>query len=297
MRLTLGPVFFNWPVDQWVDFYARIADEAPVDRVVVGEVVCSKRLPFFEPPLPAVVERLLRGGKEVVLSSLALATLPRERGSLSDLAETGIAVELNDLTLLRHLGKGARFMVGPLVNVYNEGTLRFLAKRGAISVCLPPELPLDSIASLAASGTRVETDVEIWSFGRIPLALSGRCYHARLAGLTKDACQFVCGADPDGRVVDTLDGQPFLAINGVQTLSERCANLVGDLEALATAGVGAVRLSPHTCDMVAVAHLFRDAADGLIGPTKALGDLATLAPDIRFSNGFLHGRSGAEWTH
>ena len=43
MRLTLGPVLFNWPTPMWTDFYARIADEAPVDRVVIGEVVCSKR--------------------------------------------------------------------------------------------------------------------------------------------------------------------------------------------------------------------------------------------------------------
>lgn len=297
MRLTLGPVLFNWPVDQWVDFYARIADEAPVDRVIVGEVVCSKRLPFYEPSLPAVVERLLRGGKEVVLSSLGLATLPRERSSLADVVEIGMAVELNDLTLLRHLGNGARFVVGPLVNVYNEGSLRFLAQRGAISVCLPPELPFESIATLASFGSRLDVEIEAWSFGRIPLALSGRCYHARLAGLTKDACQFVCGADPDGRVVDTLDGQPFLAINGVQTLSERWANLVGDLEPLTTAGVGALRLSPQTCDMVAVAHQFRDAADGLVSPTEALAGLTTLAPDTRFSNGFLFGQSGAEWTH
>ena len=46
MNLTLGPVLFNWPVGRWVDFYARVADEAPVDRVCLGEVVCSKRQPF-----------------------------------------------------------------------------------------------------------------------------------------------------------------------------------------------------------------------------------------------------------
>jgi collagenase-like PrtC family protease len=48
MRLTLGPLLFNWPAERWRDFYARIADEAPVDRVVLGEVVCSKRQPFHE---------------------------------------------------------------------------------------------------------------------------------------------------------------------------------------------------------------------------------------------------------
>lgn len=297
MRLTLGPVLFNWPVDQWVDFYARIADEAPVDRVVVGEVVCSKRLPFYETHIPAVIERLQRGGKDVVVSSLGLVTLPRERSSLVELVEAGLPVELNDLTLLRHLDDGARFIVGPLVNVYNEGSLQFLAKRGATSVCLPPELPLQSVATLAAWGARCETEIEVWSFGRIPLALSGRCYHARLAGLTKDACQFVCGTDPDGRAVETLDGQPFLAINGVQTLSARWANLAGDLECLSAAGVSTLRLSPQSCDMVAVARLFRATADHRLEPAAAIAGLAALAPDSRFSNGFLHGRSGVEWTH
>ncbi|HUI94161.1 MAG TPA: U32 family peptidase, partial [Xanthobacteraceae bacterium] len=38
LALTLGPVLFNWPADRWRDFYVRIADEAPVDRVCVGEV-------------------------------------------------------------------------------------------------------------------------------------------------------------------------------------------------------------------------------------------------------------------
>lgn len=38
--LTLGPVLFNWAPDNWRDFYFRIADEAPIDAVYVGEVVC-----------------------------------------------------------------------------------------------------------------------------------------------------------------------------------------------------------------------------------------------------------------
>ena len=40
MKLTLGPNLFNWQPDVWRDFYFRIADEASVDTVAVGEVVC-----------------------------------------------------------------------------------------------------------------------------------------------------------------------------------------------------------------------------------------------------------------
>ena len=75
MRLTLGPVLFNWAPDAWRDFHFRIADEAPIDRVLIGEVVCSKRSPFFAEHLPAVAERLADAGKEVVFASLALVTL------------------------------------------------------------------------------------------------------------------------------------------------------------------------------------------------------------------------------
>lgn len=297
MHLTLGPLLYNWTPDQWSDFYARIADEADIDRVIVGEVVCSKRMPFYQDRIPEAVERLQSGGKEVVLASLGLVTLKRERKTMAELAASGLPIEVNDLTMLHYLEPGSRFVAGPLINVYNEGTLGFLATRGAMSVCLPPELGLDSVTALAGAAPGLGTEVEIWAFGRLPLAISGRCYHARLAGLAKDSCQFVCDADPDGLVVATLEGQPFLAINGVQTVSERWANLAGDLAPIAEAGVASLRLSPHSVDMIEVARLFRAAADCRIGSDEAIAGLAALVPEGRFTNGFLFGQSGAEWSH
>ena len=58
MELALGPLLFNWPVSRVERFYAEIADESPFDRVYLGEVVCSKRLPFLEPALARSAERL-----------------------------------------------------------------------------------------------------------------------------------------------------------------------------------------------------------------------------------------------
>ena len=58
MQLTLGPVLFHWQPQAWRDFYFRIADEAPIDTVVVGEVVCSKRSPFYAEFIPGVIERV-----------------------------------------------------------------------------------------------------------------------------------------------------------------------------------------------------------------------------------------------
>ena len=284
---------FNWSVDALVDFYRRIADEAPVDRVVVGELVCSKRLPFYSDRLPEVIERLERGGKTVALTSLALPTLERERRAARELAEQSEhEIEIDDFTLLRWMKPTNPFSVGPLVNVYNENTLAYLARRGARRFCLPPELPVASVGVLAKAAAAIGARVEVWAFGRIPLAISGRCYHARVHGLSKDSCQFVCAADADGASVRTLDGAAFLAINGVQTLSHVTANLIGDLDRLA-AGVGALRLSPHTGDFVAVTQAFAAAAAGRISPDEGLARLREIAPAAEFSNGFLFGDHGA----
>jgi O2-independent ubiquinone biosynthesis protein UbiV len=297
MKLTLGPLMFHWPAEQWQQFYAGIADNAPVDRVVIGELVCSKRLPFYEALIPEMIERLQAAGKEVVLASLALPTLVRERKILAGLGETGLPVEVNDLTMLAHLNDDHPFTLGPLVNTYNRGTLEWLAARGATSVCLPPELPLSSVTVLARTAAALNVACEVWGYGRLPLAMSGRCYHARLARRSKDGCQFVCEDDPDGRAVDTLDGKKFMAVNGVQTLSGSWANMVGDIAALKRAGVTALRLSPHTGDMAKVAQIFRDAADGTLSPEEAIRSLQQDQPGRRFSNGFLFAEAGADWSH
>ena len=143
MKLTLGPILFNWEPDIWRDFYFRIADEAAVDAVAVGEVICSKRMPFFDEHFPAVLERLTAAGKEVLVSSLALVTLERERRRTEELARADEwLVEANDISCIAHLA-GRPHVIGPFVNVYNEGTAQWFAAQGARRICLPPELPLE----------------------------------------------------------------------------------------------------------------------------------------------------------
>ncbi|MDE2167450.1 MAG: U32 family peptidase [Alphaproteobacteria bacterium] len=288
-RLSLGPVLFNWPPEQWRDFYLRVADEADVDAVHVGEVVCSKRQPFVAPHFAAVIDRLRRAGKEVVYSSLALVTNERDAGQMHELcAEGGLTVEINDIGLLRVVG-GRPHVIGPLINIYNEGTLAYLADQGAVRACLPPELPLSSIDRLAAVK---KIAVEVFTFGRMPLALSARCFHARAHHLHKDGCQFVCGNDPDGLVVETLDRKPFLAVNGMQVMSHTCCNLLGEFATLRKAGVGWFRLSPMSTDMVAVARLYRLVLNKRIDAADGTKQLAELLPGVVFSNGFLKGREG-----
>ena len=290
MQLTLGPVLYHWSPEQWRDFYYRIADEAPVETVVVGEVVCSKRAPFKQDLLPDVIERLEAAGKQVLPASLILVSLPRERRQSRELMQAeGSMVEINDLTCLASLN-GRPFSVGPYVNVYNEGAAGFLAECGASRICLPPELPLQAIATIAASLPQLA--IEVFAFGKVPLAISARCYHARAHKLTKDNCRFVCELDPDGMPVKTLDGAGFLSVNGVQTLSHGCASLLRDIPALRDAGVASLRLSPQACDMVAVARLFRDVADGRLVGEEGEQRLAELYPEVPLANGFLHAVPG-----
>jgi Collagenase and related proteases len=292
-NLTLGPVYYLWDGPKWRDFHFRIADEAPVDRVILGETVCSKRQHFIEPHLAEVVERLENAGKTVDISTLALVTLARESRQIREMAEESEhMLEANDLSALALL-KDKPHAIGPLVNVYNTPTARLLASRGATRICLPPELPFSSVAEIV-SGCR-EIDFEVFVFGRMPLAISARCAHARSKGRTKDNCQFVCGEDPDGLPVRTLDRQSFLALNGVQTVSHSCQSLLGELEDLTAVGLRAFRLSPQDCDMVEVAKLHRAVIDRKMEPAEAIERLRSLYPSAPLSNGFHHAREGAAW--
>jgi collagenase-like PrtC family protease len=287
--LVLGPVLFHWPAETLRDFYFRIADEADYDTVCLGEVVCSKRTPFFADDLPEVIARLSRAGKEVLLSSLALVSDERELAAMRALvaAAPGL-VEANDAAVLREL-RGRPHAIGPYVNIYNEDALAFLVAQGAVRACLNPELPGALIADLARLSP---IPLEVMVFGRLPLAISARCFHARAEDRSKDGCQFACKADPDGRTVRTIEGAPFLAMNGLQTLSHGCANLIGELAPMRAAGVHRFRLSPHTGDMVATAALFRDVLDGHSEPGAAVQRLAPLHPDMPFANGFYYAAPG-----
>ncbi|WP_046848329.1 U32 family peptidase [Hyphomicrobium sp. GJ21] len=291
VALTLGPVFFHWPAERLRDFYFRIADEAPVERVHVGEVVCGKRMPFSDPVWPDVIERLEQAGKEVVLSTLATPMTVRERRSIADLCGDDRLVEINDLTALP-VRSGQPFVAGPFINVYNGATAQFLGRRGARTICPPVELSLAHISAIAQTCSDVE--FEVFAFGRLPLALSGRCYHARLHGLHKDSCQFTCEQDPDGLLVDTLDDQSFLAINGVQTMSAQVHAVMQPVSEFLSRGIRRLRLSPHTSDMVQVARIYRSVLNGDEDPERARTLLSNLDLPGTLVDGYARGRAGAE---
>jgi len=291
-QLTLGPVLFNWSPETWRDFYFRIADEAPVDTVVVGETVCAKRTPLYSKYVPDVLERLQDSGKEVVLSTLALIMSPRELNEVREIAaQDDFIVEANDVSAASLLA-GRPHDIGPLVNVYNEGTLELFAKRGARRVCLPVELGKEAYQALADT---CAAELEVMVFGRLPLAISARCYHARHHGLHKDNCQFVCEQDMDGLELETLDGEAFLAVNGVQTMSHTYQNLIAELKEMQSIGIRRFRLSPQSADMVKVASVFRAVLDDTLEQEEAEERLTVLTGDVTFSNGYYYGEKGGDF--
>jgi collagenase-like PrtC family protease len=295
-EVTLGPVLFNWKPERWRDFYFRIADEAPVSLVYLGEVVCSKRGPLFEPHFDAVTERLVAAGKTVVFSTLSEVMLSLDRKMVASVCETDeFLVEANDASALSYLD-GRPHHVGPFMNVYNEGSVAVLARHGARNVCLPSELRAATIGELCSRTQHLNVSVEVQVFGRVSLALSARCYHARAHGRSRDSCQYVCENNPDGLELRTLEGDAFLAMNGMQTLSHSYLNLINELEELAAGGVSRFRLSPHSCDMVAVASIFRSVLDRRVAAEEGLALLGDMKLPAPFSNGFYYGKPGHSWT-
>lgn len=293
--LALGPLLYNWSAERRRAFYAGIADDSPFDVVYLGETVCAKREPLVADAMAEAAERLVAAGKTVVLSTLALAVTEGEVAALRGVAGAdGFPVEANDAGALALLA-GRPHRVGPYVNVYNEGTLRVLHGRGAVSVCLPWELKRETLTLLAAEARRLGMDAEVQVFGRAPLAISARCYHARAHGLSKDGCRYVCGQDPEGMAVDTLDGAEFLRVNGTQTQGEALTLLAREVADLTAAGVTALRLSPHDLDMAAAGRLYRDLLDGRTDAAAAEEALLALLDDRPAANGFYHGRDGAAW--
>ena len=294
-EVTLGPVLFNWPVDMWRDFYFQIADEAEIERVYIGEVVCSKRAPLFEKHIDEVITRLEHGGKRPVFSTLAEVSNALDRLQVKRVTAQGeIAIEANDVSALWHLEERPHD-IGPYMNVYNEESLRFFANKGAQNICLPPEIPASGIAALGQVAKDVDVALEVQVYGRIPLALSARCYHARAHGLTKDSCKFICDRDDDGMVLNTLEDEPFLVVNGIQTMSYRCLNLVNEIDELIEFGVERFRISPHAAGTLSVLETFQAVLDKTISLGEANAKLEECGLKVPFSNGFYHQKAGIEW--
>lgn len=301
IALTVGPVLYYWPRRTLLDFYAGIATSA-ADTVVLGEVVCSRRHEMKTEDWLALARDLAACGKEVVLASQALLESAADLRAMHRWADQdAFLVEAGDASALRALA-GRPFVLGPHINVYSQPALREHAQLGATRWVAPVELGLDALAlinppaSPVCGGPQRDQPVatEVFAFGRLPLAFSARCFTARHLHLNKDECAFRCIEHPDGLLLDTTEGQPFLALNGIQTQSAAQHCLIGDAAALRGAGVSRARLSPTSQHFDRVIELFDEVFNHAADPHEAATELAALSLPGGLVNGYAHRRPGLE---
>lgn len=290
LDLTLAPIPYFWPRERVLDFY-HAAAAWPLDTIYLGETVCPKRRRLRPADWIAIGERLAAAGKQVVLSTLTLLEAGSELGALRQLCRGApFPVEANDMAAVNILAReGREFVAGASLNAYNPHALRRLRQAGARRWVLPPELGRTQAEAVAAAEPALTLEVLAW--GRLPLAWSARCFTARLENRSRDQCGFVCGADPDGRLVHTRDGEPFLNVNGIHTESALTQSLAAEYGELLAAGVGALRITPQAEGTAEVVTAFQALRDGA-APAEVAARLTPLAP-VGTCNGYWHGRDGA----
>jgi collagenase-like PrtC family protease len=157
---------------------------------------------------------------------------------------------------------------------------------------MPLEMTSASLTTLMAD-LPPGLETEVFAYGRLPLAFSARCFTARHRNLPKDDCRFSCLDHPDGLMLNTQEGKPFLVLNGIQTQSAKIYNLVAELPAMRALGIGVVRLSPqsaHMADIVASVHgVLAGSLTGAAARERMRAGMPSAA-----CNGFWHGRPGLE---
>ena len=153
--------------------------------------------------------------------------------------------------------------------------------------------PVEATRELVAGMRNARMEIEVFGFGRLPLAISARCFTARRYKRQKEDCGYACLEFPDGMPLATREGQPFLAVNGIQTLSAGVYCLVEEIDALREAGVEILRVSPQAVGTAEALRTLRAACDGALSSYDARKALAALAPG-KLWNGFWHGRAGME---
>jgi len=293
MRIALGPLLYFWPSARLLDFYDQVA-ALPVDTVYVGETVCSKRRELGTDDWIALARRLAEKGKEAVLSTLTLIEAASELSTLKRLCENGsLAVEANDLAAVQLLSeRRLPFVAGPAINVYNARAYKRLADCGMIRWVAPFELSAQAVETIRQEaetlGASKDIELEVFAFGRLPLAYSARCFTARAHNLPKDNCQYRCLDYPEGLSAATQDEHEFLNLNGIQTQSGRPYNLLPYWPELRDRGANLIRLSPGTGNMGCIINrLSRSLEDG----PETAAELADTSGAVS-CDGYWHGAPG-----
>lgn len=293
LHLTLGPLLYYWPRDKVLAFYEEVATW-PIDCVYLGETVCSKRFEIRARDWLQIAQRLTDQGKEVVLSTPELIESESDLRTLRKIAGNGeFSVEANDLGAVHLLAGKVPFVAGPYLNIYSRTSLEFYRSLGAFRWVIPIELSKTGLAEVLCDG-ELDMQTEVFSYGRLPLAISARCFTARYNNLSKDDCGFRCLEHPDGLRVSTQDDEAFLVMNGLQTQSARVYSLIDEVVGMIAMGVSHLRISPQSEQMADVVAMFHAVMEGAMDEAEVTVKPAPWMPDIA-CNGYWHGRPGMDW--
>lgn len=291
MELTLGPVLFDWNQDEFFRFYEEAA-KMDVDRVYIGEVVCTRKLGFSHSDLKAIIKLLEDAGKKVTLSSLAVISNEDELEFTRKLLSYPCSIEANDMAVFNMADPMKReVFAGPHITAYNAPTIEFLKSIGVKRVTFPVELSKESFEY-----SMRQTDIfgEVFAHGKVPLAFSWRCYTSRAFGLTKTSCKHHCMKYPDGMDLKTVDGEPIFSVNGTSILSADTYTLIEFVDSLREAGAGALRISPQYRHTGKIVEVFRARMNGTIDNKEALAELKAVT-EGGFSNGWYLGKAGKDY--
>ncbi|WP_318459517.1 U32 family peptidase [Photobacterium leiognathi] len=261
MKYSLGPLLYFWPKNDVEAFYQQ-AKNSNVDIIYLGESVCSKRRELKPAQWLEIAKDIATSGKQVVLSTMALLEAPSEVNIMKKYVDNGnFIIEANDVSAIQ-LASQAKipFVVGPAVNCYNAQTLNLFLKQGMTRWCMPVELSREWLSNTLTEceklGIRNKFETEVFSYGYLPLAYSARCFTARAENRAKDDCETCCIKYPQGITVNSQENQKVFTLNGIQTQSGYCYNLINDLKGMADL-VDVIRLSPLGLDTLSLVDDFR----------------------------------------
>lgn len=290
LALSLGPILFFWPKKQVLDFYQQMIDQ-PLNTIYLGESICSRRQEMRFDDWFGLAKDIACTGKKVVFSSQVLLESESDLKRLRKLVDQGVfKVEANDMGAVKLArDHGLTFVAGQTLNIYNEQTLAFFRKLGAVRWVPPIEMPATKLTTILNETTNI--NCEVFGWGKLPLAFSSRCFTARYYNLKKDSCEFKCQEHPDAITVNTRDGQSFLTINGIQTMSANCHSLICHYQQMEALGIKLLRLSPQSQHMIEVIQIHHAVINGQLAIDDALAQLKSFA-EHALIDGYWQGQPG-----
>ena len=232
-----------------------------------------------------------QGSERMALPSAPLPAHP-DRFMMMDGAQRHVLVEANDMGAVRLLGGQSPFVAGMHLNIYNPESLKLLVDQGAKRWVMPLEMSRHDLQQMLP--LKEDVEVEVFAYGRIPLAFSARCFTARHASLPKDDCHSQCLKYPEGLALKTQEQLDFLVLNGPQTLSHRVYCLLHAVPDLKKIGVDIVRIVPQREHTARVVRLFAEMIQGSISLQDAERELLEVMPSAP-CNGYWHQQPAMEY--